>query len=714
MEEQERALKEEGLFEDPVFPCEESSLFSDYSTPIAKFQDDITWLRPQEICQAPTLFPENPNEGHAKQGTLGDCWFLCALTILVKNQHLMNKVLPPAQAQWGDKGYRGSFLFCLWQHGHWTEVTVDDRLPCIGSKLCFSGCQSPTAFWVALLEKAYAKLLGSYERLWAGQVSEALVDLTGGLAESWSLRDCGTEEDQCQGSPDSDRVSRRLDLDLLQEVREGCSVSCSVSSTPGGASELGQSHALSVMDWVDVRTIEGRTVRLIHIRNPWGRRCWEGAWRDGGEGWNSLDPACRMDLLGWTQEGQFWVDETEFLSQFDNITVGYPINDEGHLQSIYSGELLTHRQQTGGRWVRGHSAGGCRNNSSYSSNPKFWLRVCERGEVLVSLLQHRRCSRKTTARRYAHPPAEGSRTQHQHHPAIALHMWKVEKKRFNLCRILNSPPCASTHCHAYEREVVLHAHLEPGFHLLIPSTFLKGVEGSFLIRVFSSSPTSLSAIKTPVPSLPLGTEGEWETNFFQGKWVLGSTAGGSRNFLSHWQNPHFLVTMGSDLAGLTGDNFRVILHQNCPDTDLQAIGFHLYKAPEGQGQNESTVPRDEEPVASCVPHCYTQEVSLACCLPPGAYVILPSTYLPGSPGQFTLTVARRLHRRVVKSQENLGRAIQERSSVDRALMGSDRAGRCKQTAAIEEVRSCSLCSLTDPGQRAHSWSSSPDQKGQGV
>jgi hypothetical protein len=58
-----------------------------------------------------------------------------------------------------------------------------------------------------------------------------------------------------------------------------------------------------------------------------------------GEGWNSLDPACTLNLLGRAQEAEFWVDETEFLLQFDDVTVGYPINEEGHLQSIYSGIL---------------------------------------------------------------------------------------------------------------------------------------------------------------------------------------------------------------------------------------------------------------------------------------------------------------------------------------------------------------------------------------
>lgn len=199
-------------------------------------------------------------------------------------------------------------------------------------------------------------------------------------------------------------------------------------------------------------------------------------------------------------EGEFWLDETEFLSQFDDVTVGYPISDEGHLKSIYTGNLLTHSHQLAGRWTKGHSAGGSRNSSSYGSNPKFWLKVCERGEVLISLQQHRKWR---NTEKYAQTALEERKnTAHQHYQAIALHMWKVEKKRFNLSQMLNKPTCASTHCHAYEREVVLHRQLEPGYYLVIPSTYQPGAEARFLIRVFSSSSTSLSAMKSPAPSLP--------------------------------------------------------------------------------------------------------------------------------------------------------------------------------------------------------------------
>uniref|UniRef100_A0A665T5B8 Calpain 10 n=1 Tax=Echeneis naucrates TaxID=173247 RepID=A0A665T5B8_ECHNA len=633
------------LFEDLDFPSDDTSLFCDSSTPIAGLQGNIAWQRPQEICQSPVLFPDDITLGHAKQGLLGDCWFLCACTVLIKNSHLLNKVLPPDQPQWGDSRYRGFFQFHFWQQGHWTEVTIDDRLPCINSSLCFSRCHSPTAFWVALLEKAYAKFHGSYERLWAGQVSEALVDLTGGLAEHWSLGDLGSEEEQ-RPEQDSDQVRRRgLDLNLLYPVKDDCALSCSTQSRPGGAIELGQYHALTVMEWLDVKTVSGSKLKLIRIRNPWGRCCWGGAWIDSGAGWSSVKHVCASDLQARLAEGEFWLDEREFMSLFDDVTVGYPISEEGHLKSIYTGRLLKHSHQLAGQWLRGHSAGGSRNSSSYGTNPKFWLKVSERGEVLVSLLQHRKW-RKTE--KYAQTPLEDNKnTKHQHYQAIALHMWKVEKKRFNMSRMLNKPPCTSTHCHAYEREVVLHGQLDSGYYLLIPSTYQPGAEARFLIRAFSTSSISLSALKSPAPSLPLTTDGEWETSYFRGSWVEGETAGGSRNFLSHWQNPCFPFTVCEHPAVTSGVNVRITLQQNRPDTDLHPIGFHIYKVSEILKESTSHLEMNENPVASCVPHCYMQDVSLVCSLLPGAYIVLPSTYEPDCSANFTLSLARRIHRLVI-------------------------------------------------------------------
>lgn len=90
---------------------------------------------------------------------------------------------------------------------------------------------------------------------------------------------------------------------------------------------------------------------------------------------------------------------------------------------ISTGNLLRHRHQLVGRWTKGHSAGGSRNSSSYGSNPKFWLKVCDSGEVVLSLFQHRKWS--SLEKHLQSPVRDRGTPKHQRYQAIALHMWQV-------------------------------------------------------------------------------------------------------------------------------------------------------------------------------------------------------------------------------------------------------------------------------------------------
>jgi hypothetical protein len=69
------------------------------------------------------------------------------------------------------------------------DVTIDDLFPCspLGDPL-FAG-SSRNELWVMLLEKAYAKLHGSYFALNEGTVDEVLSDLTGFPTSSYHLGD---------------------------------------------------------------------------------------------------------------------------------------------------------------------------------------------------------------------------------------------------------------------------------------------------------------------------------------------------------------------------------------------------------------------------------------------------------------------------------------------------------------------------------------------
>ncbi|XP_038599136.1 calpain-10 isoform X2 [Tachyglossus aculeatus] len=564
---------ERQLFKDATFPACESSIFFNFSTPLAQFRGDISWLRPQEICSNPRLFPDNPREGQVKQGILGDCWFLCACAALQKSKHLLDQVIVPGQPSWSDQAYRGCFTCRFWRFGQWTDVTVDDRLPCLAGRLCFSQCQAEDVFWLPLLEKAYAKLHGSYEHLWAGQVADALVDLTGGLAERWALKETGRSGEK-----------PKTVFQSLLHLKDQCVISCSVLSSRQGASDLGEFHAFIVSDVRDLCSDSGGRLLLLRIQNPWGRRCWQGAWREGGEGWNQLDPTVASELLSLLQEGEFWVEEEEFVREFDEVTVGYPVTEEGCLQSLYSERAFHHTQTLCGAWVAGQSAGGCRNNSSFPSNPKFWLRVSEPSEVCVALQQRPRRYRTDWAGRIRTPDRVGEDGRGltgeglpgKEYRAVGLHVWKVEKKRFNLARTLSAPPVAGTACHAYDREVHLHCEFSPGYYLVVPSAFRKDAAAQFLLRVFSTGRVSLSELKLTRGSALAGEEfpaGEWETVQLEGSWRSGKTAGGSRNFPSFPSNPCFPLCVA---PGPGAQRVQVTLRQHCQDR-CHPIGFHIFQ-----------------------------------------------------------------------------------------------------------------------------------------
>lgn len=518
-------------------------------------------------------------------------------------------------------------------------------------------------FWLPLLEKVYAKVYGSYEHLWAGQVADALVDLTGGLAERWNLKDLARTSGQQAGPGGSEHRTCRQ----LLSLKDRCLISCSVLSPRAGARELGEFHAFVVSDVRELPGRAGQSILLLRIQNPWGRRCWQGPWREGGEGWSRVDPTDGSELLSQLQEGEFWVEEEEFLREFDEVTVGFPITEAGHLQSLYSDKALCHTQELPGAWVRGQSAGGCRNNSGFPSNPKFWLRVSEPSEVFAAVLQRPRVRAAAGAgraralagdERAVWSPASLLGEDYQ---AVGLHIWKVEKRRVSLPRVLSTPPVAGTVCHAYDREVHVRCELGPGYYLAVPSTFLKDVPGQFLLRVFSSGRVSLSAIKPaakspgPGEALPAG---EWETVQLRGSWRIGRTAGGSRNFASYPTNPCFPLAV-PDGAGPRC--VRITLRQHCQDSQCRPIGFHVFQVPVDGGGPGAPCLLLQEPLLSCVPHCYAQEVSRLCHLSAGTYRIVPSTYLPDTEGAFTVTIATRIDRRSIHSRERLGQLLQESS-----------------------------------------------------
>ncbi|XP_053315410.1 calpain-10 [Spea bombifrons] len=627
------------LFVDSAFPASVSSLVRGRGTPLSSLCDSITWLRPQEICTSPRLFPENPRDGLGKQGILGDCWFICACSALQKHERLLNQVFPISQPIWTDPRYLGQFTCRFWHFGRWVEVTIDDRLPCLGHKLCFSHCHDQDSFWLPLLEKAYAKLHGCYEALWAGQVADALVDLTGGLVERWPL---GVGEDSNQ----EQMFNRML------ELKDTCSLSCSVLHCREGAAELGEFHAFTITDIKWVVTNGSQKLLMLRVHNPWGRSTWGGYWGKSGEGWCVICPEVSSQLQSQIQEGEFWVEKTEFMQEFNEVTVGFPVSEDGYVLSIWTDFPLIYTQQMYGSWVKGQSAGGSRNNASFSNNPKFWLRVREHSEVYLVLMQRPHHVSQAIPKIGGVPQKETEPNKDTLH-AVGLHVWKVEKRKFNLKKTLLSPPVVGTSSHSYDRQFHLHCDLSPGYHLLVPSTFLRDTEGNFLLRVVSTGQVTLSEMVPAHPVVPVRedvTQGNWDILKIQGEWKKGKSSGGSRNFPSYHLNPSLPFNVPSGCRVV-----RVTLQQHCQEDKCLAIGFHVYKVP-----NDKHVSLlSGKPCASCVPHCHSLEVSQSYALTPGQYILVPSTYLPDQESGFTVTISTKIDRKPIQSQETLGPILKE-------------------------------------------------------
>jgi hypothetical protein len=131
---------------------------------------------------------------------------------------------------------------------------------------------------VSLLEKAYAKLHGSYFALDCGSVSDALVDLTGGVVNKVKL-----DNSQGQELVESGALWTRMLLycswGYIMAVVKKVMPASDGATGPGG---LLLNHVYSV---IDCRLLADGS-RLVHIHNPWPAGDWHGAWSAGAREWS--------------------------------------------------------------------------------------------------------------------------------------------------------------------------------------------------------------------------------------------------------------------------------------------------------------------------------------------------------------------------------------------------------------------------------------------
>ncbi|KAI5937780.1 calpain-2 catalytic subunit isoform X1 [Manis javanica] len=147
---------------------------------------------------------------------------------------------------------------------------------------------------------------------------------------------------------------------------------------------------------------------------------------------------------------------------------------------------------------------------------------------------------------------------------------------------------------------------------------------------------------------------KWKLTKMDGSWRRGSTAGGCRNYPNtFWMNPQYLVKLEEEDEdqenGESGCTFLVGLiqkhrrRQRKMGEDMHTIGFGIYEVPEemtGQtsvhlSKNFFLTHRARERSDTFI---NLREVLNRFKLPPGEYILVPSTFEPNKDGDFCIRV----------------------------------------------------------------------------
>uniref|UniRef100_A0A452EAT3 Calpain-2 catalytic subunit n=1 Tax=Capra hircus TaxID=9925 RepID=A0A452EAT3_CAPHI len=482
------------LFKDPEFPACPSALGYKDLGPCSPQTQGVVWKRPTELCPSPQFIVGGATRTDICQGALGDCWLLAAIASLTLNRELLYRVVPRDQSF--QENYAGIFHFQFWQYGEWVEVVVDDRLPTKDGKLLFLHSEEGSEFWSALLEKAYAKLNGSYEALTGGSTVEGFEDFTGGISEFYNLK----------------KPPASLFQIIRKALRSGSLLACSIDVSSAAETEaitsqkLVKGHAYSVtgVEEVDFR---GCPERLIRLRNPWGEVEWKGAWSDDAPEWNYIDPRQKEQLGKKAEDGEFWMSFSDFLRQFSRLEICNLSLDSLSSEEVHKWSLVLFN----GRWTRGSTAGGCQNYpATYWTNPQFKIHLDEVDDqqeesvsepcctVLLGLMQKNRRRQKRMG---------------QGMLSIGYAVYKLESHTdAHLGRdfFLGRPPAARSSTYVNLREVSARVRLPPGEYVVVPATFEPFQDGDFCLRVFSEKKAKALCVSFPCGLVAGAAEGDSE------------------------------------------------------------------------------------------------------------------------------------------------------------------------------------------------------------
>lgn len=319
----------------------------------------ITWIPFEELLAAANpskecdvLIAGNIEPSAVGQGDLGDCWLMSAISAVAEHPSLIVQTMRTHR-----HNVRGKYEFRLYNDNpgeqSFETVEVDNLLPTADGKTPVFAALKVDA-WVAMLQKAVAKFVGSYEKLDGGSTAWALTALTGGktavvLKEAngswkrwesvWGGDRANMRKSSLRRAGNGPMYSRDELWNLLVDHDSRHSVMC-CSVTQGSTDResirgLACSHAYSLL-----RAVEVEGFKLVEIRNPWGasgtvagkkgeraqsRGEWDGDWSDASDMWerhpNVKKKLSEKEAVNLLPDGKFFMNFTDFCTYFGSVSI---------------------------------------------------------------------------------------------------------------------------------------------------------------------------------------------------------------------------------------------------------------------------------------------------------------------------------------------------------------------------------------------------------
>jgi len=284
----------------------------------------------------------SPND--LRQGRLGDCWLVSACAALAEFPgRVLDIIKPHALAK------DGRYIVSLFDYGKQkvVPVEVDDRLPKDAyGEPAFIKFTKDDEIWPCIVEKAVAKMAGSYEHINGGDPLFALGMLSGcqDLIEFRELeknrhwvclkaeyRSCHPHSNDNRmvsgmwhdGGDGSTGKNWRAVLNLLAEYDAKdylmCCGSHAGSDTTRNSFGVVQGHAYTIL--TVIKDIAGSGNDLIQLRNPWGSGEWTGDWSDHSNLWQRYPDVREAAKHEPKKDGTFWIEARDFFKNFSTIMV---------------------------------------------------------------------------------------------------------------------------------------------------------------------------------------------------------------------------------------------------------------------------------------------------------------------------------------------------------------------------------------------------------